>query len=148
LVDRPLKRSEMYSYRIVARVLAWIGIIGIIILSVVPAHERPTPAAAWFGELAGHIIEHVAAFALVAAAFAIGYRFSLFRLLTLAFFYCAGIELLQIPLPTRHARVSDFFINFAAAAIAMALVHASESLYGHHEQKARAASPRRHHHKL
>jgi VanZ family protein len=120
----------MYSHRIVARVLAWIGIIGIIILSVVPAHERPTPAAAWFGELFGHIIEHVAAFALVAGAFAIGYRFSLFRLLTLAFLYCGGIELLQIPLPTRHARVSDFLINFAAAVVAITLVQVGELLRG------------------
>ena len=120
----------MYSYRIVARVLAWIGIIGIIILSVVPANERPTPGAAWFGELFGHIIEHVAAFALVAGAFAIGYRFSLFRLLTLAFLYCGGIELLQIPLPTRHARVSDFLINFAASVVAITSVQAGESLRG------------------
>ena len=52
--------------------------------------------------------EHFTAFALVGAVFAIGYRFSLIRLLVLAVFYCAGIELLQIPLPTRHARVSDF----------------------------------------
>jgi len=80
--------------------------------------------------LFGHLIEHGAAFALVAAAFAIGYRFSLLRLLLLALLYCAGIELLQIPLPTRHARVSDFFIDFAAAAIAMALVRAGESVYG------------------
>ena len=92
----------MYSHRIVARVLAWIGIMGIIVLSVVPANERPTPAQGWFGAFFGNIIEHVAAFALVAGAFAIGYRFSLFRLLTFAFFYCGGIELLQVPLPTRH----------------------------------------------
>jgi VanZ family protein len=118
-----------------ARVLAWIGIVGIVILSVVPANERPTPAQGWFGALFGHLTEHVAAFALVAAAFAIGYRFSLFRLLTLALCYCGGIELLQIPLPTRHARVSDFLIDFAAAIVAMALVRAGESFYGHLEDK-------------
>jgi VanZ family protein len=80
------------------------------------------------GALFGHLTEHVAAFALVAAAFAIGYRLSLFRLLTLALCYCGGIELLQIPLPTRHARVSDFLIDFAAAVVAMALVRAGESM--------------------
>ena len=61
-----------------------------------------------------------------AGAFAIGYRFSLFWLLTSAFLYCGGIELLQIPLPTRHARVSVFLIDFAAAAIAMVLVRRGE----------------------
>jgi VanZ family protein len=132
----------MYSLRIVARVLALIGIVGISILSVVPATERPTVAEAWFGELFGHLIDHVAAFALVAAAFAIGYRFSLLRLITLALVYCAGIELMQIPLPTRHARVSDFLIDFAAAAFAMALVRAGESVFGHSEEKAQSASPR------
>ena len=120
----------MYSHRIVARVLAWIGIMGIIVLSVVPANERPTPAQGWFGALFGDIIEHVAAFALVAGAFAIGYRFSLFRLLTFAFFYCGGIELLQVPLPTRHARVSDFLIDFAGSAVAILLIHKWESFHG------------------
>ena len=120
----------MYSHRIVARVLAWIGIIGIIVLSVVPANERPTPAQGWFGALFGNIIEHVAAFALVAGAFAIGYRFSVFRLLTFAFFYCGGIELLQVPLPTRHARVSDFLIDFVGSAVAILLIYKWESFHG------------------
>jgi VanZ family protein len=131
----------MYSYRIAARVLAWIGIIGIIILSVVPANERPTVAEDWFGALFGHLIEHVAVFALVAGVFAIGYRFSLSRLLILALLYCGGIELLQIPLPTRHARVSDFLVNFAASAIAMTSVHAAESLHGQIKQKASKTAP-------
>ena len=50
-------------------------------------------------------------FALVGGAFAIGYRFSLIRLLVLAVFFCGGVELLQLPLPTRHARVSDFLVR-------------------------------------
>jgi hypothetical protein len=112
----------MHSYRMVARVLAWIGIIGIIVLSVVPADERPTPGEDYLGAFYGHLITHAGAFALVAAAFAIAYRFSLLRLLTLALLFCGGIEALQIPLPTRHARVSDFLIDFAAAAVAMTLL--------------------------
>jgi VanZ family protein len=101
------------------------------ILSVVPAHDRPMPTAGWFRlEVVARITEHVAAFGLVGTAFAIGYRWSLFWLFTMAFLYCGGIELLQIPLPTRHARVSDFLIDFAAAAAAIALVRAAESLQG------------------
>src|SRR5579863_5453801 len=44
-------------YRPVARILSWIGIIAIIVLSVVPANERPVTGV-------GHLTEHTAAFAL------------------------------------------------------------------------------------
>jgi VanZ family protein len=75
----------------------------------------------------------------------IGYRFSLLRLLTLAFLYCGAIELMQIPLPTRHARVSDFAVDFAAAALAMGLVRVIERLYAARQENAYSASatPRR-----
>jgi hypothetical protein len=56
----------LINYRLVARVLAWIGSLTIIVLSVVPADDRPVTGA-------GHLTEHFAAFAPVAAAFAIGY---------------------------------------------------------------------------
>ena len=51
----------------VARALAWVGILAIIILSAVPAADRPFTGA-------GHLFEHLAAYALVAGMFAIGYR--------------------------------------------------------------------------
>ena len=77
--------------------MAWMGILAIVILSVVPAADRPVTGA-------GQLLEHLTAFAIVGGAFAIGYRLSLMRLMFLAAFFCAGIELLQVPLPTRHAR--------------------------------------------
>ena len=58
----------------VARILAWIGILTITVLSVVPAVDRPVTGI-------GPRFEHFIAFALVATAFAIGYRLSLLRLL-------------------------------------------------------------------
>jgi hypothetical protein len=64
-------------YTLAAQTLAWIGITTIIVLSVVPADDRPVSGA-------GQGFEHFTAFALVGGAFAIGYRFSLFRLLMLA----------------------------------------------------------------
>ena len=70
-------------YRVVARALAWIGILAIIVLSVVPAVDRPVTGA-------GQLFEHFTAFALVAGVYAIGYRLSLIRLLLLAFFFCGG----------------------------------------------------------
>jgi VanZ family protein len=91
-------------FRLIARALAWAGVLAIIYLSVVPAVDRPVTGA-------GQWTEHFAAFALVAACFAIGYRLSSLRLITLAVFFCVGVELLQVPLPTRHARVSDLVID-------------------------------------
>jgi hypothetical protein len=85
----------------VLRAIAWIGVSVIVILSVVPADERPTTSF-------GQGIEHFAAFGLIAGAFAVSYRFTLLQFLLMALLFCGGIELLQIPLPTRHARVSDF----------------------------------------
>jgi VanZ family protein len=111
----------------VARTLAWVGILAIIILSVVPTVDRPSTGA-------GQLIEHFAAFALVAGVFAVGYRFSLMRLLLLAFFFCGGIELLQVPLPTRHARVSDFVIDLVGSYLAIGFVFAGEKLISAHRR--------------
>ena len=111
-------------YQVVARALAWVGILAIIVLSVVPADDRPVFGAGFNW----HLFEHFSAFALVAGAFSIGYRLPLIRVLLFAFCYCGGIELLQIPLPTRHARLSDFAIDFAASCFAIVIVLAGEKL--------------------
>ena len=111
----------------IIRGLAWFGILAIVILSVVPATERPVTGA-------GQRFEHFAAFALVAGTFAIGYRLSLMRLLLLAFLFCGGIELLQVPLPTRHARVSDFVIDFVGSCFAIAVVFAGDKLIDAHRR--------------
>ena len=100
---------------LVARAFAWIGIAAIIVLSVVPATDRPVTGS-------GSTFEHFMAFALVAAAFAVGYRWSLAWLVVSALFFCGGIELLQIPLPTRHARLSDFIIDCVASCLAICVV--------------------------
>jgi hypothetical protein len=101
--------------------LAWVRILAIVILSVVPANERPTPGAA-------PGFAHLTAFGLVADVFAIGYRLSLMRLLLMALLFCGGIELLQVPLPTRHPRLSDFIVDVGGAWAAMCLVATSDRL--------------------
>src|SRR5438128_950836 len=107
----------------VVRWLAWFGILAVVILTVVPATERPVTGA-------GQRYEHFAAFALVGGAFAIGYRLSLTRLLMLAFLFCGGIELLQVPLPARHARLSDFAIDVFGSCFAIGLVFVGDKLVG------------------
>jgi hypothetical protein len=109
-------------YTVVARILAWIGILAIIVLSVIPANDRPVSGV-------GQGVEHFNAFALVGGAFAIGYRFLLIRLLVLAVFFCGGIELLQVPLPTRHARVSDFLVDSLGACFAILCVFVANQIW-------------------
>ena len=101
--------------------MAWIGILAIIVLSVVPADDRPLTGA-------GQGLEHFAAFAIIGGAFAIGYRLSLTRLLLLAVFFCAGVELLQVPLPTRHARASDFLVDAVGACFAIFCVFVTRQI--------------------
>jgi VanZ family protein len=101
--------------------------LAIVILSVVPAVDRP-------GTGIGQLLEHFTAFALVAGMFAVGYRLSLMRLLLLAFFFCGGIELLQVPLPTRHARVSDFVIDLVGSYFAIGFVFAGGKLISAHRR--------------
>ena len=99
----------------ILRAIAWIGVSAIIILSVVPADERPTTGF-------GQGIEHFAAFGVIAGVFAVSYRFTLLQFLLMALLFCGGIELLQIPLPTRHARVSDFVTDLLGSSVAICLV--------------------------
>lgn len=110
-------------HQMLARILAWAGILIIVVLSVVPADERPLTGFA-------SSLEHFAAFVSVAAAFAIGYDLSLGRMVLLAFLVCAAIEVAQIPLATRHARFSDFIIDFVASYCAIALVYLGKRAKG------------------
>jgi VanZ family protein len=115
-------------YTVVARTLAWIGILAIIVLSVVPANDRPVSGV-------GQGLEHFTAFTLVGGAFAIGYRFSLIRLLVLAVFFSGGIELLQVPLPTRHARLSDFLVDSVGACFAILCVFVAAQIWCRYDQE-------------
>jgi VanZ family protein len=114
-------------YGVVARALSWAGLAAIVVLSVVPAADRPVTGA-------GQLYEHFTAFALVGGAFALGYRLSLIRLVLLAFFFCGAVELLQVPLPTRHARVSDFVIDFVGSCCAIGFVLVGDRLIGAHRR--------------
>jgi VanZ family protein len=109
--------------RVLARILAWIGISAILVLSVVPAVDRPVTGT-------GQVFEHFTAFALVAGAFAIGYRLTVVRLVLLALCFCGGTELLQVPLATRHARLSDFAIDFVGSCFAIGVVVVGDKLMG------------------
>jgi hypothetical protein len=117
-----MSKRLVYHYRHIARILAWVGGLLIIILSVVPASDRPVTGM-------GQSFEHLTAFGLVAGMFAIGYQLSLVRRFLITFLFCGGLELLQVPLPTRHARISDFIIDLIASWAAIAVVRSCELVF-------------------
>ena len=113
---------QIFRFQMIARASTWIGAMVILILSVVPAADRPVTGG-------GQSIEHVAAFAIVAGCFAIGYAISLPAQILLASMFCTFVEVIQIPVPGRHARVSDLAIDLAASCGAIVTVRLLKMIF-------------------
>ena len=97
------------------RAIGWIIAFAIVILSVVPPSHRPmTPAP--------HNGEHFAIYLAVGIAFAVGYRDRLPIVMMSLLFFCGLIEISQLFVPGRHARLSDFLIDTAAAWVGVGVV--------------------------
>ena len=99
---------------ILLRVFAWLLVLILIIATVVPAAERPVTGI-------GHGYEHLLSFAFVGAVFALAYPWRLIVLLPLAVAFAGLLEIIQIPLPTRHARLTDFVVDALASCLGIAL---------------------------
>src|SRR5579871_2121191 len=95
------------SPRNIARVVAWFALTAIVLLSVVPPSHRPTT-------FFPHRIEHAGIFLFDGLAFGITYCGYEWLASIGAVVFCAGIELAQLIIPGRHARLSDFVIDAAA----------------------------------
>jgi VanZ family protein len=94
----------------ISRAFAWIIITAILILSVVPPSLRPITGVP-------HKVEHFAIFALCGLAFGLGYRMAgLFEGMMLVMF-AGAVELLQLIVPGRHARLSDFAVDAFASCV-------------------------------
>ena len=88
----------------ITRAVAWIIVISLIIFSLVPAPLRPVTGVS-------HNFEHFGSFLLVGIIWCLAYaNRPLLWLGTMAMF-AGGIELLQILVPGRHARFSDFAVD-------------------------------------
>jgi hypothetical protein len=99
---------------------SWLVLTAIFILSVVPASARPV--------VGPHGWEHGFAFALAGAAFMAGHRFAFLSAAGVLSFYAILIEILQLLVPGRHARLSDIMIDAGAAVLGAGLVHFSKWL--------------------
>jgi VanZ family protein len=92
------------------RLMGWLAVSMLVVLSVVPAAERPvTPMP--------HSLEHFISFALAGALQYLGYAGRLVPWLLITSAFAGGIELLQLAIPGRHARFSDFVVDALAACI-------------------------------
>jgi VanZ family protein len=100
--------------RTLFRLAAWLLLIAIVILSVVPPDYRPvTPAP--------HNFEHGGIFILTGLAFGLGYqRWRLGQAAALVVF-SAGIELLQLAVAGRHSRLSDFLVDAVSVSLGVGL---------------------------
>ena len=96
------------------QVAAWLLALAIIMLSLGPPSTRPVTGA-------GHGLEHLLMFLATGVAFALGYprRFWLLAVALLAF--VAAIEIAQIWVPGRHARLGDFLIDATASCFGVGL---------------------------
>ena len=93
---------------LINRLAAWATLMVIVVLTVVPPDLRPETAVP-------HGIEHASIFLMAGFLFGTAYIGREWILSAGAIFFCAAIEAVQLYIPGRHARVSDFVVDTAAA---------------------------------
>jgi hypothetical protein len=97
-----------------ARISAWCLAATIVILSLVPPSLRPETGAP-------HSLEHLTIFVATGFAFGLGYKRGNFLLAILLVIFSGAIEIAQLFMPGRHARLSDFIIDTVAACIGLVM---------------------------
>jgi hypothetical protein len=95
-----------------ARIAAWFLATAITVLSVVPPGLRPETGAP-----SG--VEHFAIYCATGLAFGLGYRRRRNLLAIFLVVFSGAIEIAQLFVPGRHARVSDFIVDAAAALLGL-----------------------------
>jgi VanZ family protein len=98
----------------VARIAAWLLTIAIIVLSLVPPSLRPETAVP-------HDFEHFSIFFAAGIAFGVGYSRRVYLVTVMLVIFAGAIELAQIIVPGRHARLSDFTVDALSACVGAAV---------------------------
>jgi len=99
--------------RRIAQAASWILLFSIVALSVVPVDLRPIT-------ILPHSVEHAAIFFLAGCFFGIANANHFIKTLLCLGAFSLVVEVIQIWVPGRHARVSDFLVD--ALSIAVGLV--------------------------
>ena len=98
-------------------ILAILLLLAITVLSVVPPHYRTTTPLP-------HKLEHGVVFALAGFAFGLGFAMRLSVQVAVLVAFAAAIELVQLGIPGRHARLSDFIVDAVGCGLGAALASA------------------------
>lgn len=108
----------------IARATAWILTTAIVVLSIVPPALRPETGAP-------NGLEHFIIYCLTGAAFALGYNLRRDLLAVLLVIFAGAIEVAQLFVPGRHARLSDFIIDALAGLVGLIVVSLVRQYRGH-----------------
>ena len=105
--------------RTVFKAIGWSLALAIVVLSVVPPSERAVTGAP-------HNLEHLGIYLLTGIAFALAYREQLIVAAAGLAAFSGLVELAQLGVPGRHARLSDFVVDAVAACAGVATVAIGE----------------------
>jgi VanZ family protein len=95
-----------------ARIIAYVFTTLILVLSTVPPTLRPETSIP-------HRLEHASIFAATGLAFALGYPRNRALLAALLVIFSGSVELVQLLIPGRHARISDFLVDALSACLGL-----------------------------
>lgn len=98
----------------IMQISAWIAIVAITILSLVPASTRPVSGAS-------NTLEHLLIFGLTGLAFGFGYGVNYLRQMIGLVFFAGAIELSQYAAASRHPRLIDFIVDATTACFGVAV---------------------------
>jgi VanZ family protein len=130
----PLRPAIEVSWQVrrIFQTAAWLLLLAIAVLTLAPPWYRPVTHI-------HHTLEHLAIFVATGLAFGLGYSAPyLYRLIPLIGF-TAAVEIAQLWVPGRHARLSDFLINVLGVSIGLAWVSAQDRFF---DQWAKATTRR------
>jgi VanZ family protein len=90
--------------------LAWLLVIAVTALSLVPFWLRPETGAP-------HNFEHFAIFLVTGIAFGFAYEYRPVLVMAGLVIFCGAVEGGQLLTPDRHARLADFLVDAVAACV-------------------------------
>jgi len=103
------------------KLLAWLCLAAIVVLSLVTPSLRPVTALP-------HNLEHAGIFLAAGLAVGLGYPGHWWRNALLLTAFAGAIEIAQLYAPGRHARWMDFFVDATAACLGAALASMVERM--------------------
>lgn len=104
----PLHDDNLSRHVLVfTRAIAWSLAAAIVVLSTVPPRLRPET-------ILPHGLEHFAIFCATGIAFSVGYPRRRLRLIMLLVIFSGVVEIAQLCVPGRHARLTDFVVDALA----------------------------------